>query len=288
MLITQQPTIVQTFLFHANIVGTLAARFRPRPVLVHGMRVADPARWRLAAERWLNRRVDRVACVSQSVADFYAARGRIPTDKLVVVSNGIDVGAVDDAFVADLREIGVPAGHGAITFVGRLHAQKGLDWLLSMMPRLLTQQTDIDLVLVGQGPERKRLESLAGSLGVADRVHFAGWRSDVSSILRASRLLVLPSRWEGMPNVVLEAMAAGTPVVSTRAEGVVELLGDAASQQTAAVGDDEDFVRKLVFLLDNPTAAGEIGQRNRQRVAECFSLDRMVESYQQLYLSLRS
>ncbi len=288
MLVGQQPEIVQTFLFHANIVGALAARIRPRPALVHGMRVADPARWRLTAERQINRLVDRVTCVSQSVADFYAARGRIPNDKLVVIPNGIDICARASAPIADLAEFGVGAGHRAMTFVGRLHAQKGLDWLLRMMPQLFSQRPDVDLVLVGQGPERPRLESLAVSLDIADRVHFAGWRPDVSSILRASRLLVLPSRWEGMPNVVLEAMAAEVPVVSTRAEGVMELLGDGASQQTAAMGDDEDFARKLMFLLDNPSAADEIGRQNHQRVAECFSLDGMIKSYQRLYLSLQA
>ena len=287
LLIAQRPEIIQTFLFHANIVGALAARLRPRPALVHGMRVADPARWRLAAERRLNRRVDRVTCVSQSVADFYATWGQIPANKLVVIPNGIEIQAGRDTPAADLTELGVPAARAAITFVGRLHAQKGLDWLLRIMPQVLAERPDVSLLLVGQGPEQARLESLAASLNLADRVHFAGWRPDVASVLRASRLLVLPSRWEGMPNVVLEAMAAEKPVVSTRAEGVVELLGDAATQQTAAMGDDEDFVRKLVSLLDNPTSAAEIGRRNRQRVTECFSLDRMIQSYQQLYLSLR-
>jgi starch synthase (maltosyl-transferring) len=251
------------------------------------MRVADPSRWRLATERRFNRWADCVTCVSQSVADFYAVRAGISTDKLVVIPNGIDVPGSEEVAAADLTVLGIPAGRQAITFVGRLHAQKGLDRLLRMVPRVLSERPEVDLLLVGRGPERQELESLAASLQIADRVHFAGWRSDVPGILRASRLLVLPSRWEGMPNVVLEAMAVERPVVSTRAEGVVELLGDAASQQTATVGDDEQFVQRMEWLLDNPQSAAEIGRRNRQRVVECFSLDRMVESYQRLYLSLR-
>jgi glycosyltransferase involved in cell wall biosynthesis len=155
------------------------------------------------------------------------------------------------------------------------------------MPQLLSRRPEVDLLLVGHGPERQRLEEQAAALGIVERVHFAGWRPDVASILRASRVLVLPSRWEGMPNVVLEAMASKIPVVSTRAEGVMELLGDGASQQTVEMGDDEDFVQKLAFLLNNPAEAAEIGKQNRERVVECFSMDRMIQSYQRLYASLR-
>jgi glycosyltransferase involved in cell wall biosynthesis len=282
----QHPQIVQTFLFHANIVGTLACRFRPRPALVHGMRVADPARWRLLAERRLNGFAERVTCVSRSVADFYVQRAGIPESKIVVIPNGIDVAAYTTAPPLDRAELGVAPGRRLMTFVGRLHAQKGLDWLLELLPGVLSQVPDVDVVLVGRGPERQRLQTAVGSLGLADRVHFAGWRADVPGLLRASCLLVLPSRWEGMPNAVLEAMAAGLPVVSTRVQGVAELLGEAAEPQTAACGDHQEFAAKLVQVLGDRALADQLGRQNRQRAAERFSLAAMCAAYAQLYESL--
>lgn len=286
MLAEQQPDIVQTFLFHANVVGALAARGAGAIRTVHGMRVADPSRWRLVVERAVGGRVDRVVCVSRSVADFYTRRARIPAEKIAVIPNGIDVESYSDVPPADLAAVGLPARRQAIVYVGRLHAQKGLDWLLRLMPQVFSHLPDCDLLLVGQGPEGPRLERLVRSLGIQDRVHFAGWRSDVPQILRASRLLVLPSRWEGMPNVVLEAMASGLPVVSTRAEGVMELLGEAAEEQTVAAGDRDGFVSKLFDLLGDDAVAERIRQQNLHRAGQHFSLDAMVDAYQQLYQSL--
>jgi starch synthase (maltosyl-transferring) len=287
LLAEQQPAIVQTFLFHANIVGTLAgAGQKVRPRVVSGIRVADPSGWRQRLERWASRRADKIVCVSQSVAEFCSSQGRFPRGKIAVIPNGIDLDQYPATSPADLTQFGVPADRQVIVFVGRLHAQKGVDWMLQVAPQMLKQVPSLDLLLVGDGPERTALRDLAASLGIADRVHFVRWRRDVPEILAASILLVLPSRWEGMPNVVLEAMATGLPVVSTRAAGVEELLGPLSDGQTVAVGDAEGFVRAVIELAENSSRAQEIGRLNRQRARERFSLDAMVAAYERLYESL--
>ena len=287
LLAEQQPHIVQTFLFHANVVGTLAAvRRRPRPRIVNGIRVADPSRRRQRLERWMSRQAARIVCVSQSVADFCSGQGRMAREKLVVIPNGVNVDQYPAASAADMTQFGVPTDRQVVVFVGRLHAQKGVDWMLRVAPRLLTQLPTHDLLLVGDGPERKTLQGLAAKLGIADRVHFAGWRPDVPQILAASSMLVLPSRWEGMPNVVLEAMATGLPVVSTRAAGVEELLGSLADCQTVTINDADDFVATALRLAQNPSKAQEIGHQNRQRATERFSLAAMIAAYERLYESL--
>ena len=119
-----------------------------------------------------------------------------------------------------------------VTFVGRLEKQKGVNWLIESAPLWLAELPDCHLLLVGDGPMRATLESAAAASGLGERIHFAGWRADVPEILAASDLLVLPSAWEGMPNVVLEAMASRRPVVATDVEGVRELLGPGADLQT--------------------------------------------------------
>ena len=284
LLAEQQPHIVQTFLFHANVVGTLAAtRRRPRPYIVNGVRVADPSGWRQRLERWMSRRAEKIVCVSQSVAEYCSGHGRLPRQKLVVIPNGIDLEQYPATSAADLTQFGVPADPQVIVSVGRLHAQKGIDWMLQVAPRILSGLPSHDLLLVGDGPERGALQDLAASLGVADRVHFAGWRPDVPEILAASALLVLPSRWEGMPNVVLEAMATGLPVVCTQAAGVEELLGPLSDGQTVAVGDAEGFVETVLRLAGNPIEAQKVGRKNRQRAGEHFSLAAMTAAYEQLY-----
>jgi glycosyltransferase involved in cell wall biosynthesis len=145
---------------------------------------------------------------------------------------------------------------------------------------------DCDLLLVGKGPLQADLERLTMEAGLTSRVHFAGWQSDVPAILAASQLLVLPSQWEGMPNVVLQAMASRLPVVATDVEGVCELLGPQTDLQTIPYGDSRGLVQRIVQLLSDPRQSAQLGEQNRLRVEQHFALQRMVTAYQDLWQSL--
>ncbi len=280
------PEIVQTFLFHANVLGALAARRSGVPHVVSGIRVAEHRyRWHLALARWSDRWVERHVCVSQAVQDFSRARGRLPQQKLIVIPNGVDVARFAAARPCDLAAFGVEAGHRVITHVGRLDEQKGATELVRLMPQVLQKFDEHDLLLVGAGPQRASLERLTRELGLDRRVHFAGFRDDVPEILAASDLLVLASQWEGMPNVVLEAMAAGKPVVASGVEGVAELLG-ASAAQIAPAGNPQVFAEKVTAILQNPALAAQLGSQNRRRAEQLFSLEAMAAAYQQLYRSL--
>lgn len=279
------PAVVQSFLFHANVVSAMAPPRAARPAIVTGVRVADPARGRQRIEAWTSRRVDRVVCVSRSVADYCARQAGFPREKLTVIPNGIDVQAYPT------RRCPIPpelVGHGRrmLLFVGRLHPQKAVDWLLSLAPDLLARLPDHDLLLVGQGPQQAELQQIVTAAGLANRVHFAGWRPDIPVLLAACDLLLLPSRWEGMPNIVLEAMASGRPVAATCADGVRELLGDQAEMQTADFGDRERFLANAVRLVRDQELAQRIGQANRRRAATRFSRQAMIRAYEELYQQL--
>ena len=160
LLAAQKPQIVQTFLFHANIVGRIAARRAGVKAVVAGIRVAErAARWHLWLDRLTQRWVDRYVCVSRAVADFSAARAVLPPEKLVVIPNGIDLDKYPARQPADLAALGIAAGRRAVTFVGRLEPQKGVDWLIETAPRWLAKLPDCDLLLVGEGPLRGPLEA---------------------------------------------------------------------------------------------------------------------------------
>jgi glycosyltransferase involved in cell wall biosynthesis len=274
-------------LFHGNIVGRIAARRAGVPRVVSGIRVAQrPGRWRLWLDRATDHLVDRHVCVSAAVAKFSAEQGRLPAEKLAVIPNGVDLTRFPATSPADLAGCGAAAGRELVTYVGRLDRQKGLDWLLDTAAVWLPQLPKCDLLLVGKGPLQRQLAEQCRRLGLADRVHFAGWRPDIPEILAASRLLVLPSVWEGMPNVVLEAMAAALPVLATAAEGVEELLGRAAAEQTVKYGDTEAFVGKLTHLMEDRETAAQVVAKNRRRAEENFTLPGMVAAYETLWQSL--
>jgi glycosyltransferase involved in cell wall biosynthesis len=285
MLREQRPEIVQTFLFHANVLGTRAARAAGVKHLVTNIRVADPRRWRSNLEQWTTSNADRIVCVSQGVKEF-CQRSGFAAEKLVVIPNGIEVERWSSAAAADLRALGVPPGRRVFAFVGRLDKQKGLDRFFAELPRVFQQLHQHDFLVVGDGKLRSALENLAAQFGVADRVHFAGWQQNIPGVLAASDLLVLPSRWEGMPNVVLEAMAAGRPLVTTQAEGVLELLGNAAEAQSAEVDDWVGLRKKLIDILANPQKAKDLATRNQARAIDSFPLHSMIGHYERLYSQL--
>ncbi len=281
-----QPQVVQTFLFHANLVGRVAARWAGVPRVVSGIRVAErAARWHLWLDRATSCWVDRYVCVSDSVAKFSVDFAGLPAEKVSVIPNGVDLERFRRVQPADLTRLGIAPERRVITFVGRLDRQKGVDWLLGVAPEFLDPLPDVDLLLVGKGPWRQRLEQIAERQGIARRVFFAGWQSDVAAILAASQLVVLPSRWEGMPNVVLEAMASGCPVVATNVEGVRTLLG-AEPEQLVAFGDSPGLARRVVRIMSDPKLRSDLGLRNYRRAARCFSIGQTVAAYQQLWTEL--
>lgn len=280
----QRIELVQSFLFHANVVAARAARAAGVEHVVTGIRVADPRRWRIWVERVATAKADRFVCVSQSVAEYVRWQG-FEAEKLLVVPNGVDLNRWQNASPLALKDLGIQDGRKVLLYVGRLDRQKGLDGLFTELPALFRKLPNHDLALVGSGPLESPLKRQADRQRIEKRVHFLGWREDVAAIMQSCSLLVLPSRWEGMPNVVLEAMAAGKPVVATQSEGTVELLGLGALEQTVAVGDWPGLSNRIVEIAKDDQLAARLAKQNQAR-AEQFSLDRVAERYQRLYLAL--
>ncbi len=287
LLRKQRPALIQTMLFHANVVGAMAGRIAGVSRVVWGIRVAERAAgWHRAWSRRLGRLADGYVCVSRDVADFAQSEMGLAPDKISVIANGVDVDRFAAVEPVDLASLGIAPGRRLATFVGRLERQKGIGWLIESSPEWMAQVPDCDLLVVGSGPLARELAGQVEKLGIGDRVHFAGWRPDVPEILSASSVLVLPSQWEGMPNVVLEAMASRLPVVATNVEGVCELLGPQAGQQTVSYGDGSALADRLVGVLSDPARAAALGEANHLRAEQDFSLDAMVEAYERLWKTL--
>ena len=279
-----QPRIVQTFLFHANVVGAIAARRAAVQYVVTGIRVAER---RANLHHWLARRTARLVdchvCVSESVADFSREVAGLPAEKLVVIPTGVDLKRFPAPTATRLTDLGIAPGRRGILSAARLDPQKRLEWLLERAATFLPQLPEHDLVIAGRGPNERQLKRLAIRLGIDQRVHFVGWRTDLPQVIAASDLLVLTSRWEGFPRVVLEAMASGKPVVTTAVEGVGEVLGPLAHDQLLAADDAAGFAQAVVAVAAAADYGAQLGRHNRQRVADHFTIDRTVAAYEALY-----
>ncbi len=283
----QQPAVLQTFLFHANIAGRLAARRAGVPVVVSGIRVAEKrGQWRLNIDRWTERLVDRHVCVSQSVADFSIRESGLSASKVVVIPNGVDVKRFASAEPADLTTFGVPPDARTILSVGRLDEQKNPIGLLRSFASIAQTQPLAHLLFVGHGREEAALRAAAAELKLQSRVHLAGWQADVPGIMQACELFVLASNWEGMPNVLLEAGATGIPIVSTRVEGAEEIITSGESGVLVGISQPQELADAIGECLDDPAAARIRAGRLQVSVAEGFTWNSVVAAYSELYESL--
>ncbi len=283
-----RPVVLQTFLFHANMLGRLAGTLARVPHIVSGIRVADRrGLWRLRADRWTEWMVDRHVCVSQAVADYSIQIGKLNPHKVQVISNGVNVRRFSEAKPADLSPFGIPTNAKTLICVARLDPQKGLLDLLDAMLTLWPTNPDIHLLVVGEGPQRAELETRLAVPAYA-RAHLAGWRSDVPSLLKACQGLVLSSWWEGMPNVILEAMAAGLPVIATRVEGVPELVQPGVTGWLVPARSPDALAAAIMAWSASSQQAMEFGKKSQQIIKRDFTLEAASYAYDHLYKELAS
>ena len=174
------------------------------------------------------------------------------------------------------------ASLGPIVTVGRLVAQKNHELFLRAAQQLASEIPGLRFVIVGDGPLRAALAAQAVRLGIADQVVFAGERADVSELLRGASLFWLTSRWEGLPNVVLEALASGVPVVATDVGGTRELVRSGVDGFVVANEDHDGFVRHSRELLNDAALRQRFREAARAR-AEEFSVGQMVGAFARLY-----
>lgn len=167
--------------------------------------------------------------------------------------------------------------------VGRLAEQKGLDVMLQALPAVRSALGPTTLRILGEGPERGRLERLAAELGVASDVRFEGLVSDVRPYLSAAEVFVFPSRYEGHPHALLEAMAAGVPVVGTAVQGTIEVIRDGVEGLLVPPDDAGALARALVAVLQDEPLAARLAAGARARVASEFSVQKMVDRILRVY-----
>ncbi len=284
-----KPDIVHTWLFAANAYGRLAAIAAGVKHIVAGERCVDP--WKgpiqLSIDRVLARRTERIVTNSSGVKEFYVAHG-LPAAKFTIIPNGI--GPFQPAECASrvelLRELALPEDARLIGAIGRLWPQKRLKDLIWAADLLKSARDDSHLLIIGDGPQRWRLERYRDQNLVADRVHLLGGRNDVPRILPHIDCLWLASEYEGQSNAIMEAMAAGVPVVATDIPGNRDLVVPGQTGYLVPVGDRAAFARHTHELLNDVALARRLGDAGRGRMLAEFSIERMVERHLQLYREL--
>jgi len=276
--------LVHTHNRMALIYGAPAARLA-RAAVVHTKHGNNPkGGTRLIAGNLAARCVAAFVAVSPETAAFARKRSEVDERRLLVIPNGIDLGRFHPAPAARervRRELGIDAQAWVIGTVGRIAAEKNQALLLRAMAPLLGPHTR--LVVAGDGPLLRSVTELASALEIAGFVHLLGARRDVPDVLNALDTFVLSSDTEGLPLVVLEAMATGVPVLSTRVGGVPTVLEDGRTGYLVPVGDAAALRDRVARLRDDPAGSRACGERGREAAITRFSAERMQRDYLDLY-----
>lgn len=282
--------LLNAHLFHAAAAARLVARGAGVGKLVVTHHIPEPRRWRFLLERLWAGRADRVAAVSESVAASAAAGLRLPRAAVRVIANGVDAAEIESratgaARAETRRRLGLPPDARVIGALGRLADQKDPLTLVEAFARLAPADARLRLLFVGAGPLHEPAWKRAAALGLTGRVHLAGFQPDTPAWLSAMDVFALPSRYEGHPLALLEALAAGLPVAASRIPPVEEVVGaDGAAALLFPPGDAGALAEALGRLLADAELARRLAAAGREIVAGRFSLERMVRGYEELFL----
>ncbi|MBL9125285.1 MAG: glycosyltransferase [Planctomycetaceae bacterium] len=282
------PDLVHTWLFAANSYGRLAALRAGVGHLVAAERCVD--QWKswheFAVDRWLAKRTDRIVVNSPAISEFCVRHG-LPAEKFTVIPNGVSPLPPDSTSRVELlRELGLPRDARLIGTIGRLWPQKRMKDLIWATDLVKVVRDDVHLLIVGHGPQRAQLERYRRLVHIDDKVHFLGHRSDVPRLLPHFDVLALASGYEGLPNVVMEALITGVPVVATDIPGSRELVVPGENGYLVGVGDRAGFARYCLKIIEDPELRSRLGAAGRRRMLDEFSVARMVERHAALYREL--
>jgi glycosyltransferase involved in cell wall biosynthesis len=309
----RRPDILHTWLFAANSYGRLALERRSPTKVVVSERCVDTwkAPWQLWLDRRLIPRTDWLVGNSKSVVDFYVQHG-FPRERTSVIYNGIDVpegvmregeapaeplakvstpdragsaGASPSQALRNelIRQLDLPADARLVGFVGRLAKQKRIEDLLWAMQITRQANERAHLLIIGEGPERSALEQHARDVEVSQHVRFLGHRDDAGELMRCLDVFWLASDFEGLSNSLMEAMAAGVPVVASNIPPNRELIAHGDEGFLVDVGDGLGFAQYTLKLLGELELARSLGQQGRSRIAKHFSVQKMIDAHVTLY-----
>ena len=283
----EQIDIVMTTLFYADVIGAIAGRLAGVKAVFSWETISAPE-WLIKRRLWpyqfAIRYCTKVISVSRATAKFLIEQRGVPEDKVKIIPYGVNHRqyVLGDGKAAR-ESLGLNGKDFVIGMVARLHPQKGHQYLFEAAKPIVEKYPHVKFLLVGEGEIRRELEDSVKKMDLTSNISFLGHRTDVKDLLKAFDVFTLPSLFEGLPNVVLEAMSAGKPVVASSVDGTVEAVVDGETGLLVPPGDPEKLKDAYIKLIEDREQAREMGINGRKRIEDVFSLDRQVEAFQNLY-----
>jgi glycosyltransferase involved in cell wall biosynthesis len=287
--------ILHTHKYKDNILGSLATsgKIRPRIRTIHGFpepfggfQAVKIGAYQIL-DNWVNRLlVDQILAVSFDLRSHLIKH--FGADKVTCIHNAIDIEQIRVTRGAEelRKELGLDENEFLIGTMGRLMPVKGLESFLKAAHIIRRQKANVKFIIAGDGPLKDALQKQAREYGLGEVVLFLGHRNDSHNILELMDLFVLPSISEGIPMVLLEALALARPVIASRVGGIPEVIEHGVSGLLIAPGREDELAKTCIALMDDPDCARRLGAAGRQRVVEHFSASAMAKNVAEIYRSL--
>ncbi len=292
LLLEKNIHLLNTHLIHANVTGRLAAALLPKKIpVISTVHIVEKRRkgWHFRLDRLTSRWCDLEICVSEAAKKFHQEQTGLPDQFFTVIHNGIDLSRFEalpnSANRCSIRaEIGVPEDAFLIGGFGRFNFQKGFDLFLQAIAWLKNDGVDCRYALAGYGPEEFALKELARELGVSDQLVFAGYFPAAEEFIPALDLCVVPSRWEGMPLVLLETLACGVPVLASEIDSLQEVAVNTPGVFYVPAESPREIAKRIAEIAALPASETTAFIPSLKARAEFFSLNKMVAGYEAAFL----
>ena len=287
-----QIDLVHTQLEFSNTLGTLAARLRQIPALctLHTFEDQDPSTKttrRIRLMWWVLRHFShRIIAVSEEIRQYHIRLAHFDPDKIITLYNGIDLSRFQQLPGSTRDALGIPSEAPLLLTVAVLRQPKGIQYMIEAMPLILTAVPAARYVIVGDGEYAQPLQQLAQQHKVSDRIIFTGIRQDVAQLLAASDLFVLPTLLDALPTVLIEAMAAGKPIVATDVGGVPEIIDHGRNGLLIPPAQPDELAQACVQLLQDSGRSKAMGCAGQDIAAQRFDIRNQVEYLGDIYLEL--
>lgn len=285
--------LVQTTLFYADVIGTLAAKLAGVDAVISWDTVSHPPdsfETRLRHKlfyQFCMRFVKKIVAVSEGVKRYLMEERKIDSGKIDIIHYGIDLSLFNsrNGFLDKSKriELGIPDNKIVIGTVARLEVQKGHRYLIEAAPKIIDKFSDVVFVFAGDGTLRKELEAQVNELGLQEHFRFLGFRKDVTELLFAFDIFVLPSLFEGLPNVILEAMASGRPIVATAVDGTPELIEHNETGLLVPPKSPQALQEQILNLLEREDRGEKLGQHAKQMAEQKFSFEQQFKKFEEVY-----
>ena len=289
----QKPDIMHCWMIHSNIIGRLVGRMARVPAIIVSRRSdRNGGQIYTHLNRWLVNWSDGIIAVSESSRQAELAETGISSDRVVTVPNGLDASMFADKSTASERQelrasLGIQDEHLLIGSIGRLTEAKGYPDLIKAFQLVHQELPQSRLMIVGKGKLEAELKTLASELGIIDFVQFPGVRSDIPQLLNTFDTFAFSSHWEGMPNALMEAMAAGVPCVATKVSAAPELIDNGVHGLLVAPNHPAELAEGILKLLNDTALREAVAAAGRERILTKFTLENTAAKTMALYEKIR-